>query len=168
MADKPGRSTTHEHSTSSASTASAPPTLAIVIPVLNEGATLAARLAALNGLRQRGVQLVVADGGSRDDSVAIAEAHADRVLTAPSGRASQMNAGAAACQSDLLLFLHADTLLPDGADRLIREALAGRHVWGRFDVRFDSERALMRTVAGAMNRRSRLTGIATGDQALFM
>ncbi len=151
-----------------AASAPALPTLSIVIPVLNEGATLTIRLAALNALRQRGAQIVVVDGGSQDDSVAVAEAHADHVLAAPAGRASQMNAGAAACQSDLLLFLHADTLLPDAADQLIREALADPHVWGRFDVRFDSERVLLRTVAGAMNRRSRFTGIATGDQAMFM
>lgn len=145
-----------------------PPTLAIVIPVLNEGATLAARLVALKELRIRGVQIVVADGGSCDDSVAIARAHADGVLMAPAGRASQLNAGAAACQSDLLLFLHADTTLPECSDTLVRSALAGPHVWGRFDVRLDSPRRLLRTVAGAMNRRSRITGICTGDQAMFM
>ena len=162
---------TNEYPTSAAATAvaaSAPPTLAIVMPVLNEGATLAARLTALNDLRARGVQIVVADGGSLDDSVAISQAHADCVLTAAAGRASQMNAGAGACKSDLLLFLHADTVLPERADDLVREALAGRNVWGRFDVRFDSERKLMRTVASAMNRRSRLTAICTGDQAMFM
>ena len=136
--------------------------------MLNEGAALATPLAALQHLRTRGVQIVVADGGSRDDSVAIARAHADRVVTAPAGRASQMNAGAAACHSDLLLFLHADTVLPEHADDLVRQALAGDCAWGRFDVRFETDRALLRTVAGAMNRRSRLTGIATGDQAMFM
>ena len=151
-----------------ANAATAPPTLAIVVPVLNESAALAVHLVALQDLRARGVQIVVADGGSRDDSVLIAEAHADQVLSAPAGRASQMNAGAAACHSDLLLFLHADTRLPERADDLVRQALAGRHVWGRFDVRFNADRALLRTVAGAMNRRSRLTGICTGDQALFM
>ncbi len=183
MADASGRSTAEAHSTSRAGvagvpdaadlihvvdTATTPPTLAVVIPVLNEGATLAARLAALRDLRARGVQIIVVDGGSRDDSVAIAEDHADRVLTAPAGRASQMNAGAAACVSDLLLFLHADTLLPDRADDLVHQALVDGRVWGRFDVRFDADRALLRTVAAMMNRRSRLTGICTGDQAMFM
>lgn len=138
------------------------------MPVLNEGATLAARLEALQPLRRRGLQLVVADGGSSDDSLAIARSLADLALVAPAGRASQMNAGAAACQSDLLLFLHADTVLPEHSDALVRDALAGPHAWGRFDVRLDSPRRLLRTVAGAMNRRSRLTGIATGDQAMFM
>ena len=138
------------------------------MPVLNEGATLAARLHALQPLRARGVQLVVADGGSSDASLPIARALADVALAAPAGRASQMNAGAAACESELLLFLHADTALPEHADALARAALAGPHEWGRFDVRFDISRRLLRTVAGAMNRRSRLTGIATGDQAMFM
>jgi len=79
-----------------------------------------------------------------------------------------MNAGAAACPADVLLFLHADTVLPDDADVLVARALAGRRAWGRFDVRIDSPRRLLRVVAAMMNLRSRWSGIATGDQALFV
>jgi len=144
------------------------PALCIVIPVLDEAQTLAPRLRALQGLRQRGARVVVVDGGSQDETLAIARAHADLALLAPRGRASQMNAGAAACPADVMLFLHADTELPDDADVLVRHATLGPLAWGRFDVRIASTRPLLRVVAGMMNRRSRWTGIATGDQALFV
>jgi rSAM/selenodomain-associated transferase 2 len=144
------------------------PALCIVIPVLDEAATLAQRLQALHALRQRGVRLVVVDGGSDDDTLSIAREHADLALLAPRGRAAQMNAGAAACPADVLLFLHADTTLPDDADTLVRRATLGPFAWGRFDVRIDSRRWLLRLVATLMNLRSRWTGIATGDQGLFV
>ena len=144
------------------------PALCIVVPVLDEAQALASRLQALQPLRERGARVVVVDGGSRDDSFAIAQAHADLVLQAPRGRAAQMNAGAAACAADMLLFLHADTGLPDDADLLVRRALRGPFGWGRFDVRIDSQRRLLRVVGTLMNWRSRWTGIATGDQALFV
>ncbi len=142
--------------------------LAIVVPVLNEAITLAARLQALAPLRARGAELLVVDGGSSDGTEAIAQALADRVLRAPRGRASQLNAGAAASHADVLLFLHADTQLPADADRWIEQALQQRHRWGRFDVRIEGRHALMPMVAWFMNRRSRFSGIATGDQALFV
>jgi rSAM/selenodomain-associated transferase 2 len=142
--------------------------LGIVAPVLDEAATLAPWLDALQPLRRRGVALVIVDGGSRDATADIARARADVVLEAPRGRAAQMNAGAAAAHADALLFLHADTRLPEGADALVLEALARGRGWGRFDVRIDTRRPLLRLVARAMNARSRLTGIATGDQALFV
>lgn len=142
--------------------------LRIVVPVFNEGSTLAARLKALAPLRARGVELVVVDGGSTDATWAIASALADQVLLAPRGRDSQMNAGAKNSTADALLFLHADTQLPSGADQLIAAALqAGSH-WGRFDVRIEGTHAALRVVARLMNLRSRLTGIATGDQAIFV
>ena len=142
--------------------------LRIVMPVFNEGRTLAARLRALVPLRARGVEVVVVDGGSTDDTWALASALADRVLLAPRGRASQMNAGAKDATAEALLFLHADTQLPDGADLLIAHALRAGHQWGRFDVRIDGAHAALRMVARMMNLRSRLTGIATGDQAIFL
>jgi rSAM/selenodomain-associated transferase 2 len=144
------------------------PALCIVIPVLDEAPTLAARLLALQVYRQRGAKVVVVDGGSRDDTLAIARTHADLALQAPRGRASQMNAGAAACPADLWLFLHADTTLPDDADLLLQHACQGARGWGRFDVRIDSPRPMLRFVSAMMNLRSRWTGIATGDQALFV
>ena len=141
--------------------------LSIVIPVLEESAGIAATLAPLQALRARGVEVVVVDGGSTDGTVARATPLADRVLVAPRGRASQMNAGAAVARGDALLFLHADTRLPEGADALVARALAER-AWGRFDVRIEGASALLPLVATMMSLRSRLTGIATGDQAMFM
>jgi rSAM/selenodomain-associated transferase 2 len=144
------------------------PVLCIVVPVLDEAETLAARLQALQAFRRRGARIVVVDGGSEDGTLDVARAHADLALLAPRGRASQMNAGAAACPADVLLFLHADTVLPDNADVLVRQAMLGPSAWGRFDVRIDSPRPALRLVSTMMNLRSRWTGIATGDQALFV
>ena len=144
------------------------PALCIVVPVLDEAPTLAPRLQALQTYRQRGARVVVVDGGSQDDTLEIARQHADLALLAPRGRAAQMNAGAAACPADVLLFLHADTILPEHADVLVRRATLGPFFWGRFDVRIDSPRPLLRVVSTMMNLRSRWTGIATGDQALFV
>jgi rSAM/selenodomain-associated transferase 2 len=142
--------------------------LSIVMPVLDEAAEIEAALAALAPYRRRGVEVVVVDGGSGDGTPELAHPLADRVIAAPRGRSLQMNAGAAAAQGDVLLFLHADTRLPENADRLLLDGLArsGR-AWGRFDVRIDGG-GLLALVAFMMNTRSRLTGIATGDQAMFM
>ncbi len=142
--------------------------LSIVMPVLDEAASIEAALSALARYRARGIEVIVADGGSRDDTAARARPFADRVLSAPRGRSVQMNTGAAAASGDVLLFLHADTRLPENADRLVLDGLAqsGR-TWGRFDVRFDAG-GLLSLVALMMNWRSRATGIATGDQALFV
>ena len=149
--------------------------LAIIIPVLDEGPVIAAAIARLADLRARGASVIVVDGGSHDDTVQRA-ATADRVISAARGRALQMNAGARtpeAIASDVLLFLHADTLLPADADRLVFRALANAdRIWGHFDVSIHAtdprHRAALGMVAWFMNRRSRLTGIATGDQALFI
>jgi rSAM/selenodomain-associated transferase 2 len=143
-------------------------TLSIVMPVLDEAADIEAALAALAPYRQRGVEVIVVDGGSSDRTLELARPLADRVIAAPRGRAMQMNAGASAAHGDILLFLHADTRLPENADRLVLDGIArsGR-IWGRFDVRIDGG-GLLGLVAFTMNWRSRLTGIATGDQALFV
>lgn len=146
-----------------------PVRLSVVIPALNEAAGIAATLEALAPLVARGVHVVVADGGGNDGTVALAQAGGAQVVHAPRGRAFQMNAGAQQATGELLLFLHADTRLPPDADRLIAEALAnGPQVWGRFDVRIDGQPRTLRVIAAFMNWRSRWTGIATGDQALFM
>jgi rSAM/selenodomain-associated transferase 2 len=141
--------------------------LTIVIPVLNEAAIIVAALGALAPLRARGAEIVVADGGSRDGTARLAEPLADRVIAAPRGRGAPLNAGAAIGGGDALLFLHADTTLPDGADRMIDAALAER-VWGRFDLRIAGRHPLLALVARMINWRSRLTAIATGDQAIFV
>ncbi len=145
--------------------------LRIVVPVLDEGDNLNHALHRLQILRTRGAQVVVVDGGSTDNTWAIAAAHADCVLLAPRGRASQMNKGLQHSDdspASVVLFLHADTRLPDNADTLIFNALDLGHSWGRFDVRIDGPERLLRIVAGMMNLRSRITGIATGDQAIFV
>ncbi|MGN6571272.1 MAG: TIGR04283 family arsenosugar biosynthesis glycosyltransferase [Pseudolabrys sp.] len=140
--------------------------LSIIMPVLNEAADIVAALEALAPLRGRGAEIIVVDGGSADGTAALARPLADRILTSPRGRAVQMNAGAAEATGDILLFLHADTRLPDDADVLVHRALQGPRVWGRFDVRFTG--GALPVVAASMNLRSRLSGIATGDQAMFM
>jgi rSAM/selenodomain-associated transferase 2 len=143
--------------------------LSIIVPVLNEGEAIAGALDALAELRGRGVEIIVVDGGSRDATAQHARQRADQVLSAPRGRASQMNAGAAAASGDVLLFLHADTRLPHAADTLVIEGLtrSGRQ-WGRFDVVIAGRPALLGLIAMTMNLRSRLSGIATGDQAIFV
>lgn len=143
--------------------------LSIVMPVLNEAAGVMAAVQALAPLVARGAQLMLADGGSADDTVARVQACAVQIISTQRGRALQMNAGAQLTTGGLLLFLHADTRLPANADVLIAEALAsGAQVWGRFDVRIDGRPRLLRIVAWLMNARSRWSGIATGDQAIFM
>lgn len=144
------------------------PWLSIVVPTLNEAAQLADALAALAPLRQRGVQVIVVDGASTDRSAAIARDLADVCIDAPRGRASQMNAGAALAQGQVVLFLHADTRLPPHADAQVEQALRSGGLWGRFDVCINGPHPMLAVVAAMMNLRSRLTGIATGDQALFV
>jgi rSAM/selenodomain-associated transferase 2 len=143
--------------------------LSIIVPVLNEGESIADALDALADLRALGVEVIVVDGGSRDATVPRARARADRVISAPRGRALQMNAGAEKACGDVLLFLHADTRLPGDADHIVLDGIArsGR-AWGRFDVKIDGDSPLLVAVAWLMNIRSRLTGIATGDQAIFV
>lgn len=141
--------------------------LSIVMPVLDEAAGIVARLQSLQPLRRQGVELIVVDGGSQDDTVSLAEPLADRVVTTDRGRGRQMNAGAVCARGNTLLFLHADTVLPPAAMSAVRQALAGGAVWGRFDVRLVDGPAGVAVVAWAMNLRSRITGIATGDQAMF-
>ena len=143
-------------------------TLSIIVPVLGEAGTIAVVLEALAPFRARGTQVIVVDGGSQDGTAILARPHADFVLGSTRGRATQMNAGAAMARGDVLLFLHADTRLPPDADHLILDALAksGR-AWGRFDVTIEGQSPLLRLVAAMMNTRSRFTGIATGDQAMF-
>jgi rSAM/selenodomain-associated transferase 2 len=141
--------------------------LSVVVPALNEARAIRDTLEALAPLRSRGHEVIVVDGGSSDDTARIASGLAEKVLHSERGRAKQMNAGARAAAGDALVFLHADTRLPPRADELILAALQER-LWGRFDVEIASRHPLLRIVGGAVNLRSRLTGIATGDQAIFV
>ena len=145
------------------------PSISIVMPVLDEAATIHDKLAVLAPFRAAGAEVIVVDGGSADETATLAAQGADRVLSTPRGRAAQMNAGAAAARGDILLFLHADTVLPENAVTLVQDGLAQAGMrWGRFDVTIEGASRLLPVIAAMMNLRSRLTGIATGDQAMFV
>ena len=149
--------------------ATPPDRLAIIVPVLDEAGTLASLKNHLHHWQSRGVEVVVVDGGSSDDGPEQLRHAGFQVVPAPRGRARQMNAGAQATNASRLLFLHADTRLPAGADDQVRAALSpSTGDWGRFDVRIEGHSRMLPMVAWFMNHRSRLTGIATGDQGLFM
>lgn len=145
-----------------------PPKLSIIIPVLNEAPEIAQCLGPLQAWRGPAGEIIVIDGGSSDATARLAAPLADRVGCAPAGRGSQMNAGATLADGAILLFLHADTRLPAAAPERIRQAIARGASWGRFDVRIDGRGPGLAMVARLMNWRSRLTGIATGDQAIFV
>jgi len=139
----------------------------IIIPTFNEAANIHACLSALQVLRND-AELIVVDGGSSDNTRAIAAKLANHILIAPQGRAHQMNHGAGHSQGDLLLFLHADTFLPGNALALIAQNIDENHQWGRFDIQLQGGHFMLKVIAQLMNWRSRLTGIATGDQAIFV
>ena len=145
------------------------PSFSIIVPVLDEAPGIAAALEALAPMRGAGASVIVVDGGSRDATRALAAPLADRVIEAPRGRASQMNAGARECGGDVLVFLHADSVLPPNALDAIGAGLKRTaRDWGRFDVAIAGADPLLALVALLMNARSRLTGVATGDQAIFV
>jgi len=143
--------------------------ISIVIPVLNEAVLVVQNLPALQPLRAAGHELILVDGGSDDATVSLSEPFVDQTIRSSKGRSRQMNNGAMAAKGDVLLFLHIDTLLPEGADRLIMNGMKREMgSWGRFDVRLSGGHLLFRAVNCLMNWRSRVTGIATGDQAIFV
>jgi rSAM/selenodomain-associated transferase 2 len=145
------------------------PTISVVVPTLNEARDIVTLLDDLAPLRAAGGEILVVDGDSSDGTAGIAAPYADRVLITPRGRAAQMNAGAAAAGGELLVFLHADTRVPLATLLRLPELLArSGQSWGRFDVRIEGRHPLLPIVAWSMNRRSRLTGIATGDQTIFV
>src|SRR5919197_2927145 len=145
------------------------PRYSIIIPTLNESACIIGTLSSLQGIRARGHEVIVVDGGSHDRTPVLARPLVDRVCVIPPGRARQMNRGAALARGEVFIFLHADTCLPEAADRWLTQALQPSDKrWGRFDVRLSGERLMFRVIEILMNLRSRLTGIATGDQAIFV
>jgi rSAM/selenodomain-associated transferase 2 len=142
--------------------------ISIIIPVLNEERNLSKTLAELQSFRCSGHEIIVVDGGSVDRSLELAHEMSDTVLVSNPGRALQMNSGAAVATGDVLLFLHADTVLPENAAQHMATCQTGKNFWGRFDVRLSSDRKIYRLIEFLMNWRSRLTSIATGDQAIFI
>jgi rSAM/selenodomain-associated transferase 2 len=144
-------------------------TLSIIIPVLNEAGIIVSALSRLQSFRAAGHEIIVVDGGSNDDTPMLSEPLANRVISSPRGRACQMNAGAKIATGEILLFLHADTLLPKNSYRLILSGLArtGKK-WGRFDISLSGKHFLFSIIASLMNLRSRITSIATADQAIFV
>jgi rSAM/selenodomain-associated transferase 2 len=145
------------------------PKISLIIPILNEAEIIAQSLSALQPLRSHGHEVVVVDGGSSDASQTLSRPLADRVILGPLSRSLQMNAGARVASGEILLFLHADTSLPEGADFFLisRMKQYGR-VWGHFDVRLSGNHPLFRVIENLMNWRSRFFGIATGDQGIFV
>jgi rSAM/selenodomain-associated transferase 2 len=144
-------------------------TISVIIPTLNEASTIEHTLRRLQ--HPAFTEILIVDGGSKDETLSRAArvSPTARLLSAPVGRARQLNTGAAASSGDILLFLHADTLLPETAGDDIVVALQDtRIIGGRFDVRLDSDTVWLWIVSRLMNFRSRVTGIATGDQALFV
>ncbi|MGI4847918.1 MAG: TIGR04283 family arsenosugar biosynthesis glycosyltransferase [Janthinobacterium lividum] len=141
--------------------------LSIIIPTFDEAKNITALLEQLSGLRARGAQIIVADGGSSDNTLELAEPLSDLIVKSARGRAQQLNAGARHARGDAMLFLEADTRLPESADEIISEALQQFH-WGRFDLDIAGSNKLLPLLARTINLRSRLTGIATSEQAMFV
>lgn len=144
--------------------------LSIIVPTLNESGQITSTLLALQPLRAEGHQVIVVDGGGTDNTMDLAKPLADMIITSTRGRALQMNVGAGeAANSEILLFLHADTYLPENAAQAIIGGLAlSGKAWGRFNVRLSGKNLMLRAIERMMNLRSRLTGIATGDQGIFV
>lgn len=143
--------------------------VSVVIPMLNEAASLNRLLVYWQSLAQNGAEILIVDGGSTDGSAKLVEQAGFKVLSSPRGRARQMNMGAQAAQGDILLFLHADTIPPPNALHAMWQGLLLPHrVWGRFDVQIEGQAWMFPIIAFFINLRSRLSGIATGDQGIFM
>ncbi len=143
--------------------------ISFIIPCLNEAGHIVSTLTPLQRLRKSGHEIILVDGGSHDKTTELASTLVDTLITSHTGRAKQMNAGAAEASGDILCFVHADTLCPDNIDQLLsRDLCQSRNVWGRFDIRLSSNRKVFRIIEWFINKRSCLTGIATGDQGIFI
>ena len=142
--------------------------ISIIIPVLNEEKNLSVLLNRLQTFDDVDHEVVVVDGGSFDNSLFIAQENSATVIVSKPGRAVQMNSGSAVATGDVFLFLHADTLLPELALSAISSSCLTDNCWGRFDVRLSSDKLVYRLIESLINLRSRLTSVATGDQAIFI
>ena len=143
--------------------------ISVIIPVLNEANNILQVLQPLQKFREKNIEIIVVDGGSDDSTLALVEPFSDIIEVTKKGRARQMNVGAKLARGDIYIFLHADTFLPDNFIDCIEKAFSdGRSCWGRFDIRLSGSASSLRIVEFFVNFRSRLTGIATGDQAIFV
>lgn len=147
--------------------------ISVIIPTYNEESTLSATI---NSVRQSAsaadnFQIIVTDGGSTDKTIEIAKNERCQIVNSKKGRGNQLNAGAQAADGNILLFLHADTYLPDSFDVLVKNAInsnAGFYNWGRFNIKLSGNHIFFRLIETMISLRSRVTGIATGDQAIFL
>jgi len=143
--------------------------VSIIIPCLNEARHIVATLDRLQVLRRSGHEVILCDGGSTDNTPALAEQYVDQIITSTPGRARQMNAGAAIARGQVLCFLHADTLAPENiATHILQSLQNSQRLWGRFDIRLSGRHPAFRVIEWLINKRSCISGIATGDQGLFM
>ena len=140
----------------------------IIIPTLNEEAEIKACLMPLQGLRAQGFEVTVVDGGSCDKTSQLVVGHCDQFISSRQGRSAQMNTGAQQAKGGIIIFLHVDTRLPEKFSELISSIESDTLFWGRFDVKLTGKHWPHRLIESMMNLRSRLTGIATGDQVIFM
>lgn len=141
--------------------------ISVIIPVLNEESTIASTVESVKSLGP--AEVIVVDGGSADRTREISERFGATVLSSPRGRARQMNRGAREAKGDIFLFLHADTRLPSSALDDVQSALRDpRFAGGRFDVTLDGNRWILGVIGNLISLRSRLTKVATGDQAIFV
>ena len=141
--------------------------ISVIIPALNEAENIVTTLEPLQSLRKRQHEIILVDGGSKDNTIELAENMVDNIITATRGRASQMNAGANLAQGNVVWFIHSDSVVPEHADKLISQALTEKH-WGRFNVQLSGHHVFFRIIEWMMNLRSCVTGIATGDQGIFI
>jgi len=139
----------------------------LIIPTYNEAQGIYPFLQALQNLKEQ-CELIIADGGSHDKTCELTLPFVDKVIYSPKGRAIQMNAGAAVSKGEILIFLHADTFLPKNALQCIKKGIDCGAQWGRFDMQLVGKPIMLKVISQMMNWRSRLTGIATGDQVIFV
>ena len=142
--------------------------ISIIIPVLNEQENLSRLTAYLQLVQDQGHEVIIVDGGSKDNTLTMAYEITRHVVVSNAGRALQMNSGADIATGEVLLFLHADTQLPENTVQIISELFNNKNYWGRFNVRLSSNKTVYRLIEQLINLRSRLTSIATGDQAIFI
>ena len=142
--------------------------ISVVVPVLNEEINLSRIASRLRSVREQGHEVIIVDGDSSDNTLTIAYEISDTVIISKKGRSLQMNSGASVASGDVVLFLHADTFLPENAAQIVADAFVGENFWGRFDVRLSNQKYVYRLIEQMMNIRSSLTSIVTGDQAIFV